>query len=88
MEKFRGRGLRETLDWPLIISYLLLVLIGWINIYASVQSAEPASIFDFSARSGKQFIWMITAFALGAIVLFVISPRFYESFPSRSIWRP
>ena len=80
MEKFRGRGLRETLDWPLIISYLLLVLIGWINIYASVQSAEPASIFDFSARSGKQFIWMITAFALGAIVLFVISPRFYESF--------
>ena len=76
----RGRGLKETLDWPLIICYLLLVFIGWINIYASVQSAEPSSIFDFTARSGKQFIWMITAFSLGAIILFVISPTVYESF--------
>lgn len=72
--------MKETLDWPLIICYLLLVFIGWINIYASVQSAEPSSIFDFTARSGKQFIWMITAFSLGAIILFVISPTVYESF--------
>ena len=72
--------MKETLDWPLIICYLLLVFIGWINIYASVQSAEPSSIFDFTARSGKQFIWIITAFSLGAIILFVISPTVYESF--------
>ena len=80
MERFRGRGLKETLDWPLIICYLLLVFIGWINIYASVQSAEPSSIFDFATRSGKQFIWMVTAFSLAGLILFVISPQIYESF--------
>ncbi len=80
MERFRGRGLKETLDWPLIICYLLLVFIGWINIYASVQSAEPASIFDFTTRSGKQFVWMMTAFSLAGLILFVISPQVYESF--------
>lgn len=72
--------MKETLDWPLIICYLLLVFIGWINIYASVQSAEPASIFDFATRSGKQFVWMATAFALAVVILFVISPQVYESF--------
>ena len=71
--------MKETLDWPLIICYLLLVFIGWINIYASVQSAEPSSIFDFATRSGKQFIWMVTAFSLAGLILFVISPQIYES---------
>ena len=80
MERFKGRSLKETLDWPLIICYLILIFIGWINIYASVQSAEPSSIFDFSARSGKQFIWIVTALALAVLILFVISPRIYESF--------
>ena len=43
-----------------MICYLLLVLIGWINIYASIHSTEPSSILDWSARSGKQAIWMLT----------------------------
>ena len=72
--------MKETLDWQLIIGYLILVFIGWLNIYASVQSAESVSIFDFGARSGKQFVWMMTAFGLAALILFVISPRIYESF--------
>ena len=79
MERLSGRKLSDTLDWPLIICYLALVLIGWINIYASVQSAEPLSIFDMGTRSGKQFVWMMTAFALAAVILFVINARVYES---------
>lgn len=79
MERFKGRGLRETLDWPLIICYLVLVFVGWINIFASVQSAEPSTIFDFGTRSGKQLIWIVTAFALAVLILFVLNPRIYES---------
>ncbi len=74
----RNRGLMGSIDWKLVICYLLLILIGWANIYASVHSSEPASIFDFSSRSGKQFVWMITALGLAAIILFVLSPRIYE----------
>ena len=50
----RSRSLTKTIDWPLVICYLVLVFIGWANIYASVHSAEPASIFDFDSRSGKK----------------------------------
>ncbi|MBQ2874433.1 MAG: rod shape-determining protein RodA [Bacteroidales bacterium] len=74
----KGRGLAKTIDWKLVICYLLLILIGWANIYASVHSSEPASIFDFGSRSGKQFVWIITALCIAAIILFVLSPRIYE----------
>ncbi len=74
----RGRGLMKTIDWSLVICYLVLVLIGWANIYASVHASEPSSIFDFDSRSGKQFVWMVTAFALAGIILFVLNPRIYE----------
>ena len=75
----RGRGLAKTIDWKLVICYLLLILIGWANIYASIHSSEPASVFDFDSRSGKQFVWIITAFCIAAIILFAINPRVYES---------
>ena len=79
MERFKGRGLKDTVDWTMVICYLLLVFIGWMNIYASVQSSEAVSIFDFSSRSGKQFVWMMTAFVIAALILFVINPKIYES---------
>ena len=74
----KGRGLAKTIDWKLVICYLLLVLIGWVNIYASVHSSEPGTILDFDGRSGKQFIWIITALCIASIILFVLSPRIYE----------
>ena len=78
MSDFGDRGLKKTLDWRLMLYYLLLVLIGWINIYASIHSSEPSSIFDWSCRSGKQFVWMMSAFALAALIIFVINPRLWE----------
>ena len=74
----RGRGLMKTIDWRLVVYYLLLILIGWANIYASVHSSEPTSIFDWECRSGKQFVWILTSFVLAVIILFALSPRIYE----------
>ena len=72
------RGLGKTVDWSLVACYLLLVLIGWLNIYASIHSTEPASIFDWTARSGKQAVWIATAFLLDIFILFIINPRLWE----------
>ena len=79
MGNFSDRGVKQSIDWKLVISYLLLIFIGWINIYASIHSSEPSSIFDFSVRSGKQFVWILTALALAVLILFAINPRFWES---------
>ena len=31
------------------------------NIYASIHSDGPVTIFDYNFRSGKQFVWILTA---------------------------
>ena len=72
------RGLKQTVDWKLVVCYILLVLIGWINIYASVQSGDPGSIFDLGVRSGKQFLWFGISLVAAVLILFVISPRLWE----------
>ena len=78
------RGLKQTVDWWLVACYLILVFVGWINIYASVHSADPSSIFDWDVRSGKQFVWICSSLILAALILFIFNPRLYEviSIPS------
>ena len=77
---YRSRGLGKTIDWSLVICWLIMILIGWVNIYASVHSSEPSSIFDWTSRSGKQFVWMVSALIIALIILFAVPPRFYEGF--------
>ena len=79
MENFSDRGIKKSVDWALVVTYLLLIIIGWVNIYASIHSDGPASIFDYNFRSGKQFVWILTALGLAALILFVINPQFWES---------
>lgn len=79
MESYKRTGFLKTIDWSLVVTYLLLVIIGWVNIYASVHSSEPSSIFDFSCRSGKQFVWIISGIAMAGAILFLINPRAWES---------
>ncbi len=54
MENFSDRGIKKSVDWALVVTYLLLILIGWVNIYASIHSDGPASIFDYNFRCDKQ----------------------------------
>ena len=58
------RGLKHTVDWKLIVLYLMIMLFGWLNIYAAVRSGEPSGIFDLGCNSGKQAVWMAGALVL------------------------
>ena len=54
----------KDLDWSLLAIYGLLLLFGWLNIYAAIFDVDnPTSIIDLSTKSGKQLIWI-----LGSIV--------------------
>lgn len=66
------------MDWTLVAIYLVLVLIGWLNVYASIHTPDMGSPLAFSLRSGKQFVWILTAFALALVILFVVNPRLWE----------
>ncbi len=73
------RGIFQGVDWVMIIIYLLLVFIGWINIYAAVYNQDHASIFDLSQRYGKQLMW-IAASLLLAFIIILIDPKFFNQF--------
>ena len=67
------------LDKITVFIFLLMVLIGWFNIYAAVYNEEHTGILDLSQRYGKQFIWILAAFIL-AIFVVIIDNRFYFFF--------
>lgn len=62
----RVQGISRHIDWFVISLYGLLVLMGWVNIYAANFQLEHPNIFDNSMEYGKQFIWII-----GAVILII-----------------
>lgn len=61
----------QGVDWVLIGVYLVMVLLGWVNIYASVYNEEHKSIFDTSQKYGHQMIFIIGAFVIAIVLLFI-----------------
>lgn len=72
------KGILRNTDWWIVAAYIVLVVIGLMNIYASIHSTGVTSIFDPAGRSGKQFIWTMVSIGAAALILFVINPRIYE----------
>ncbi|MFN8437601.1 MAG: rod shape-determining protein RodA [Cytophagales bacterium] len=61
-----------SIDWITIGLYCLLVLMGWLNIYAATYDPEMNySIFDLSQNSGKQLLWIGTSLLLMTVILLV-----------------
>lgn len=73
------KGILKNIDKPLLIIYLVLVLTGWLNIYAAVYNDQHSSIFDMSQAYGKQVVWILTAFALAMMVM-LTDVKFFSAF--------
>ena len=59
--------------------YLLLILIGWVSIYATAYNEAHPNIFDLSQRYGMQLIWMVSGIILALIVM-TIDHKFFSVF--------
>jgi len=70
------------IDWPIVLIYLALVLIGWFSIFSAKYNEAHPSIFDFSMEYGKQLIWIGAALFVGFIIL-LIDAKFFNVF---SLW--
>ena len=68
----------DHVDWWLILMYIALVLIGWLNIYAALYQ-EGFELFDFSQKYGKQLQWIIIACVIAIVILF-FNWQFFEGF--------
>jgi rod shape determining protein RodA len=68
------------LDWVSVLLYVIMVGLGWLNIFAAVyDETANQSIFDMSLNSGRQLMFIAASvFIILAIV--IIDMRFYETF--------
>lgn len=67
------------IDWITILLYLLLVTIGWINIYSASSPPADGDILDLSKPYGKQLVYIIFSVVI-IVVIFAIESKFYERF--------
>ncbi len=75
----RNINIWYRIDKVTVFLFLLMMIMGWFNIYAAVYNEDHKEILDFSQRYGKQFIWIIAAIILAVIVV-IIDTRFYLFF--------
>ncbi|MGV3540624.1 MAG: rod shape-determining protein RodA, partial [Rufibacter sp.] len=78
--------LTQNIDWITIGLYALMVILGWMNIYAAVYNPENVTnIFDFALNSGKQLAWIGTSVVI-IIMLFAIDYKAYDSLAYVIYW--
>lgn len=59
-----------SVDWVILVTYLLLIIAGWLSIYgASYDYEKQTQLFDLSGRAGMQLIWMGISVSIGFILL-------------------
>lgn len=71
-------NLFSSIDRPAMLLYVVLVIFGWLSIYASVYDENHRNIFDLNENYGKQFLWIVSA-AIIAGLLFIVDARFYAN---------
>ena len=71
MRMSRNGNILTNIDWPTVFMFLAIAVFGWMNIYGASYNYEQTSMFDFSNRAGKQFVWMMSALFMGSIILLI-----------------
>ena len=75
----KNQSVINNIDWIIVLSYVALVVLGWLNIYSSSLPEVETNIFDFSQFYGKQLIFIIVSVPL-IFVLLTLDAKFYEKF--------
>lgn len=65
----KNSNILGRLDWVTVILWMVMMVMGWLNIYAAVYNEQHTSIFDMSQRYGKQLIFIIAALVLAILVM-------------------
>ncbi|MBN3034274.1 MAG: rod shape-determining protein RodA, partial [Bacteroidales bacterium] len=69
----------RNIDRTTVILYLLMVILGWMNIYAAVYNEEHQSILDMTWNHGKQMVWIATSLLLVFMIL-LVDVKFFHTF--------
>ncbi|MCS6973168.1 MAG: rod shape-determining protein RodA [Cyclobacteriaceae bacterium] len=75
----RNDVLTGKLDWLTVLIYAVMVILGWLNIYAvGYDEAANPSLFDMGLNSGRQLLF-IAASVVIILGILIVDVRFYEA---------
>ena len=73
----KASGVRESrIDWVTIILYLLIIGIGWANLYSTSMEAGTG-VFDMHTHHGKEALFILIGIGAGVVILF-LDTKFME----------
>ena len=75
------RSLRSssfTPDWVVLIIYIVLLVFGWISICGATHEIGDTDFLSWSARTGKQVVWIGCALALGFVIM-MTDDRYFDT---------
>ncbi len=75
----RQNNIFAGIDWVLVLFFVVLIFLGWINIYAASVTNTSGDILDFSTLYGKQLQWIGLSTVL-IVIIIAIDAKFYERF--------
>lgn len=67
------------LDYSLILTYLIMVIGGWLAIYSAVYNPDNAGLLNLTQNYGRQGLFIIISAVL-AIAILIIDAKFYQAF--------
>lgn len=69
----------KQIDWISVLVFVLLAILGWLNIYAASYNEAYANPFSPNMEYGKQFIWLVISLLMGFAIM-QIEGSFFERF--------
>lgn len=69
----------EDIDLTAVILYLILIVFGWLNLFAVSYNEDFTTLFDTDRNYGQQLIWIIVSMVM-VIFLFATDHRVFSFF--------
>lgn len=77
--KYDSGSNKAQLDALTTLIYVVLVLLGLLNIYSVNYDPEYSEVVNFGSKHGKQFIFILIAFAIG-YTFYLFDTKFFQVF--------
>lgn len=75
----KNQSVISNIDWPTILVYILLVGMGWMNIYSASLPLEQTSFLDLDQIFGKQLVFILLAIPI-ILIITNINAKVFEKF--------
>lgn len=74
----KAKNIFTNIDTTSVFLYILIILFGWINIYASQYNDDASFVVDLTSRYGKQMLFIAMS-AFIAFFILIIDWKFFYS---------